>query len=560
MAEKDSRKQFGQILVEAGLINQEQLKKALASKDKEKSLARVLVSLGMTSEKDIANVLAKQLGLSFIDLASYEINPGASTMVAEETARHYLALPINFDGDKLVVATSDPTNVFAMDDLRIVTGYAIKPVVCTETELLGAISQYSKMDKMVEEVVESVAEGVESTKEEVKEEKEAAEEAPIAKLVSLIVTEAVRSRANDVHIEPQEKDLRIRYRIDGVLHEAMRSPKKIQAGVVSRLKIMGGMDIAERRLPQDGRFSLAVDKRPIDFRMATLPTVYGEKVVLRILEKESVLYKLEDLGLPKEEYERFKQSYNRPYGAILVTGPTGCGKTTTLYAVLNILNAPEKNIISVEDPVEYRLPGINQVQVNPKAGLTFAAGLRSILRNDPDIVMVGEVRDQETALITVEAALTGHLVLSTLHTNDAPSALTRLTEMGIEPFLSSSAIDCVVAQRLARRLCESCKEAYKPPPKVLTEIGFPLSKNKAPVFYKAVGCSKCADTGFFGRVGVFEVMRVSEEIERLTVEKKMADEIGRVARREGMKTLLQDGLEKVAAGLTSLDEVMRVVV
>jgi len=431
-------------------------------------------------------------------------------------------------------------------------------VVCTESDLRSAIGRYARIDKTVEQVVESVVED-DQIASVVGEEKEA-EEAPIVKLVNLLITEAVRDSANDIHIEPQENDLRIRYRIDGVLHEVMRAPKQVQPGMTARLKILSGIDIAERRVPQDGRFGLTIDNKAIDFRVATLPTIHGEKVVLRLLEKESIMMSLDDIGFLEEPLRLFKSSFTRPYGAILVTGPTGSGKTTTLYGALNILNIPEKNIITVEDPVEYRLQGVNQVQVNAKAGLTFASGLRSILRNDPDIVMIGEIRDEETARIAIESALTGHLVLSTLHTNDAPSAVTRLTEMGIEPFLTSSAVDCVVGQRLARKLCVHCKEKYTPNEQILKEIGLDPEKDKIPELYRAKGCSKCNETGYKGRIGVFEVMVISEAIERLTVERATSDDLLKVAIKEGMRTLRQDGLEKALKGITSIEEIMRVIV
>jgi len=555
------KKRLGKILIEAGLITEEQLQQALESQDG-KTLGRTLVDLGFITEADIAATLAKRMNLPFVDVGNYEINPSAATIISEDMARRYTILPIDFEGEKLVVAMADPANIFAIDDLRIVTGYDIKTVVATESDLLAAINQYSRVDRAVEQVVESITPEVEAevaVPEEGKEEIEEARGAPIVKLVNLILTEAVRDRANDVHIEPQEKELRIRYRIDGVLHEIMSSPKKVQNGVISRIKIMAGMDIAERRVPQDGRFSLTVDKKEIDFRVATLPAIHGEKIVLRLLEKESIMMDLGELGLLQESYERFKDSFTKPYGAILVTGPTGCGKTTTLYAVLNVINTVERNLITVEDPVEYRLTGINQVQVNPKAGLTFASALRSILRNDPDVVMIGEIRDEETALIAVESALTGHLVLSTLHTNDAPSALTRLTEMGLEPFLTSSAVDCVVAQRLARRLCKECKEAYEPSPEMLERVGFSFD-GKVPTLYKVKGCKKCNNTGYKGRIGIYEIMMVSETVERLTVERATAEQIKEVVIAEGMKTLREDGFEKVRLGITSLEEILRVIV
>lgn len=553
----DNDTKLGKILIEAGLITEEQLQKATKSKNG-KSLSRALVDLGFASEVDIAAMLARSMNMPFLDIANYDINPGAATIISEELASRYSLLPIDFEDDKLIVAMADPWNIFAIDDLRIVTGYDISVAVCTESDLQSAIGRFARMDKTVEQVAESIA--GEDDLEVLKGEEKEAKEAPIVKLVNLVITEAVREGANDIHVEPQETDVRIRYRIDGVLHEVMKAPKQVQPGMTARIKILAGMDIAERRIPQDGRFGLTIENRAIDFRGATLPTIHGEKVVLRLLEKESILMNLHDLGFLEDSLRRFQSSFIKPYGAILVTGPTGSGKTTTLYAALNILNVPEKNIITVEDPVEYRLQGVNQVQVNTKAGLTFASGLRSILRNDPDIVMIGEIRDEETALIAVESALTGHLVLSTLHTNDAPSAITRLTEMGIEPFLSSSAVDCVVAQRLGRKLCKSCKEAYTPSRELLQSVGFPFKDNSMPTLYKAKGCAKCNHTGYQGRIGFYEVMLVSETIERLTVERATTDQVKKAAISEGMRTLKDDGFEKVAQGITSIEEVIRVVV
>jgi type IV pilus assembly protein PilB len=546
---------LGELLVRSGIITSEQLKQAREAKHG-LPLTQTLVALGFAKEADIAKALAKQLGLPFVELATYEIDPQAVSLVPDSFAQRHLVLPIGFEGEKLVVAMADPANIIATDDLHIMTGYEIIPMVATESDLRAAISKYCMTDQMLEEAVESVGEeAAELTPEE--EEKEA-EEAPIVKLVNMILTDAVRERANDIHIEPQEKEIRIRYRIDGVLQEKMRSPKKLQPGITSRIKIMARLDISQRRMPQDGRFGLTIDKKPIDFRVATLPTIYGEKIALRVLEKESIMIHLDDLGFLPDALERFQSAFNKPYGAILVTGPTGSGKTTTLYAALSILNSKEKNLITVEEPVEYRLPSVNQVQVNPRTGLTFASALRSILRHDPDIVMIGEVRDKETAIIAIEAALTGHLVLTTLHTNDAPSALTRLTEMGIEPFLTSSAIDCIVAQRLARRLCLNCRKPYKPSRKALLEIGFPLDDNNVPTLYKAVGCKMCSNTGYRGRIGLFEVLLVTEQIERLIVNKATTDEIAKVAREEGMRPLRFDGYEKVKQGITTIEEVMRV--
>jgi type IV pilus assembly protein PilB len=455
---------------------------------------------------------------------------------------------------------SDPANVFALDDIRTITGLEIKPVVSTRSDITNAITRFHRLEESASDIVGAAATESEEL-EDLAKTKELVEDAPIIKLVNLLITQAVNERASDIHIEPHERDVRIRYRIDGVLHEVMRSPKSIQSGVISRLKIMSDINIAERRIPQDGRVGLVVGGRAIDLRVATLPTVYGEKVVIRILDKSSVLLNLQDLGFSEHNFTRYESSFRKPYGMILVTGPTGSGKSTTLYATLNIINTPERNIITVEDPVEYRLPGVNQIQINPKAGLTFASALRSILRSDPDVVLIGEIRDRETAQIAVEAALTGHLVLSTLHTNDAPSAISRLLEMGIEPFLVSSAIDGVLAQRLLRVLCERCKELYAPTEEALIEAGIPLNPDgTAPKLYRPVGCQHCGKTGYRGRTSAHEVMLKTEEIERLTSERRSAEEIGRVAREQGMRILREDGIDKVLNGVTAIEEIMRVIV
>jgi len=546
------------LLLEEDLITSDQLYEAKRDQARSgKSLKQVIQEKGFASEAEVASIIAKRRGLTFLDLGTYRINASAVALISEEFARKHNVLPIDFEDGKLVVALTDPTNIFAIDDLQIITGHRIKPVVATEESLAAAISHYFRMDVSVGDGLEEV-ESFEG--KELSELKEITEEAPIIKLVNLIIAKAVHDKASDIHVDPGEKNVRIRYRIDGVLHEVMKSPKRIQPALISRFKIMAGMDIAEHRKPQDGHCGLTIGGKAIDFRVATLPTVYGERVVLRILEKESILLNLDDLGFLSDSLDRYRQSFNKPYGAILITGPTGSGKSTTLYATLNVLNTEEKNIITIEDPVEYRLPGINQIQINTRAGLTFAMGLRAILRASPDIVMVGEIRDKETAQIAIEAALTGHLVFSTLHTNDAPGAVTRLTEMEIEPFLTSSAVDCIQAQRLARKLCKHCKESYTPSLKSLKEVNFPLKDSKPPSIYRAKGCNKCNNTGYKGRIGIYEVMLVSETIERLTVERATAEEIKKVAVSEGMKTLRVDGFEKVLMGATSIEEVMRVVV
>lgn len=516
-------------------------------------LSRCLVELTNINSAVLIAKLAEQIGIPFVDISDVKIDANAIATIPEEICRKYLVLPLDFDDAKLVVAMASPDNIVAGDDLKMITGYEIIPVIATKEDIEANISRYHQL-------AETLTDDDLNPDEDLSELTGFTEEAPIVKLVNVIISQGVESRASDIHVEPMEKDLRIRYRIDGVLQEIMRSPKHVQSAIISRLKIMAGMDIAESRKPQDGRCALTIRGRGVDFRVATLPTVYGERVVLRVLEKDSIMLDLNDLGFMPDSLSRFKKSYTRPYGAILVTGPTGSGKSTTLYATLNTVNDDRKNIITVEDPVEYRLPGINQVQINTKAGLTFARGLRAILRASPDIIMIGEIRDKETAQIAVEAALTGHLVLSTLHTNDAPSAISRLTEMGIAPFLISSAVACVQAQRLARRLCPECKEEYQPPLAALKNAGFPVSGKEAPVLYRPVGCSKCDNTGFRGRVGLYEIMLMSEKIEQLTVDRASADEIRKVAIEEGLKTLKDDGFAKVKMGLTSIEEIMRVVV
>jgi type IV pilus assembly protein PilB len=553
---------IGSILVEQGLISTEQL---LAAEEEHhthgagRSLGRVLVDRGDVTEKDLVAALATQIGMTFVDLADYDIDPRAATMVGEGTLRKRVVLPIGFEDGKLLLAMSDPANVVAIDDVRTITKMDVKPVVATKDDLIKAIDKYASMGEDMEAMAGDLADGDDDL--DLTDLKAVTEDAPIVKFVNLLIAQAVADGASDIHIEPGERDLRVRYRIDGVLHEVMRSPRSIQAGVISRLKIMADVDIAERRIPQDGRISITTNNRAIDLRFSTLPTVYGEKVVMRILDKTSVMLKLEDLGFLDHNQRRYAESYNKPYGTILVTGPTGSGKSTTLYATLNVLNSDGVNIITTEDPVEYRLAGISQVQVNNKVGLTFSRALRSILRQDPDIVLVGEMRDRETAQIGIEAALTGHLVLSTLHTNDAPSAVTRLTEMGIEPFLVGSAVDCVLAQRLARKVCSKCTEMFRPDAEMLKAAGFADDiVEDRPEIPRAVGCSACSNTGYRGRLAIHEVMTVTEEIERLTVARASSEEVTRVAIEQGMRPLREDGLAKVLLGRTTIEEIGRVVV
>jgi type IV pilus assembly protein PilB len=561
---RHSGTQLDELLLSRELITQEQLDEARrVGGERSRSLGRVLIELGYLQEGALVAILAAQLGLDFIDLSEEIMDPSALAAVPESTARKHNCIPVRFDDDgRLVVAMADPANVVAVDDIRAMAKKEVRTLVATKADVLSAINRSYRLDTAADSLAEEASVEIAAEQDlDIAETSASAADAPIIRLVNLLITQAVNDRASDIHIEPGERSLRVRYRIDGVLHEVMTPPKSVQSGMISRLKIMADVDIAERRIPQDGRIGLVVQGKQIDIRLATLPTVHGEKVVMRILDKSSVLLKLQDLGFLPDNFVRFQEAYKKPYGTILVTGPTGSGKSTTLYATLNILNRPEINIITVEDPVEYKLAGVNQVQTNPKAGLTFASALRSILRSDPDVILVGEIRDRETAQIAVEAALTGHLVLSTLHTNDAPSALTRLTEMGIETFLVASALDCVLAQRLARRLCEKCKEPYVPTEDELIHAMFPFDPtDELPKLYRPVGCTACGKTGYKGRLAVHEVMTVTEEIERLVVEKASSEEIARVSIEQGMTTLRQDGMEKVKTGVTSIEEVLRVVV
>ncbi len=558
-SQRTSKLRLGDILKEMGLVTDEQIASALVrQKETRKRLGQLLIDDGIVTQLELTKALAEKFGVSFLDLTSIQFDAAASAYMDEKLARRYAAVPVRFLEDQtLLVAMVDPQNLPAQEDLAIITGFPIQPAIASEEDVFGAIA---KIYRSRAEVGEN-SEGAE-LEDSITDIRDATEEAPIIKLVNSVIAQSVDDAASDIHFEPQAKELMVRFRVDGVLHEVMSIPRRMQSGVLSRLKIMADLDIAERRVPQDGRIGLMVGGKPIDMRVATLPTVYGEKVVMRLLDKSNVMLDLEQLGFAAKALKRFRKSFTKPYGAILVTGPTGSGKSTTLYAALNILNDPEKNIITVEDPVEYRLTGINQVQVNTRAGMTFAAALRSILRCDPDIVMVGEIRDRETALIAIESALTGHLVLSTLHTNDAPGALSRLTEMGIEPFLTSSAVDAVLAQRLARRLCSQCKEPYTATREMLRKNDFPpeVCDRDDVVLHRAKGCSRCNNTGYKGRLGLYEVMIVSEAIRRLTVERKSADEIGRVAAAEGMKSLREDGIDKVLLGMTSVEEIARVIV
>ena len=550
-------KQLGDVLLEQGLLTEEQLAAAVQEQRRVgRGLGRVLVDNGWVTEGQLVAALAQQIGLEFVDLTEHPVDVTAVARVPEAVARRHAALPVGYSDGALVVAMADPANILAVDDIRSLTGLAVHTVVATRADLMAAIDKHHRADSELDELTSEM--DAPDEQEDLSAVREVVEDAPIVKFVNLLITQAISDRASDIHIEPGEKELRVRYRIDGVLHEVMRSPKTIQAGVTSRLKIMADIDIAERRRPQDGRLSVTSGGRKIDLRVACLPTVWGEKIVMRILDNSTAQFALSDLGFSDANYEVFQRSFVKPYGMILVTGPTGSGKSTTLYATLNVVNTPEVNVITVENPVEYRIPGINQVQTNDKAGMTFAAALKSILRADPDIVLLGEIRDHETAQIAIEASLTGHLVLSTLHTNDAPSAVTRLTEMDIEPFLVGSSLDCVLAQRLARRLCSRCAEPYDVTDAEVVELGVPWTGDGVPRLFRPVGCSACS-SGYKGRIALHEVMPVSEDIERLAVARASSLEITKVAQEQGMRTLRQDGMSKALQGLTTPQEILRVV-
>ena len=546
------------ILIVRGVLPIEHLDNLPADED-DGPIIRALVAQGIVTERQFASALAEKLNLPFVELVEYPVDRMAISVVPASVCRRYSVLPVAIEDGRMLLAMIDPGNVFALDDVRAAARMSVTPVVAERGDLLAAIERYYRADGELSDLTSTLEE--ESGSDDNDGLGEAVDDdVPIVRFVNLIVSQAIQDRASDIHIEPAERDLRVRYRIDGVLHEMQRAPKSIQSGVISRLKIMSDIDIAERRKPQDGRMSVVHADRRIDLRVATLPTVWGEKIVLRILDNAESDMKLSDLGLLERNAEAYRSSYTKPDGKILVTDPTGSGKSTTLYTTLHTVSRPEINVITVEDPVEYRMAGINQVQVNPKAGLTFASALRSILRSDPDVVLLGEIRDHETAQIAIEASLTGHLVLSTLHTNDAPSAVTRLTEMGIEPFLVGSALDCVVAQRLARRLCGRCKLAYEPDAKDLINlrVGYDPS-TPVPLLFQPVGCQHCSNTGYRGRIAIHELMLVSEEIERLAVARASAADIARAARDQGMLTLREDGWEKTKLGFTSIEEILRVV-
>jgi type IV pilus assembly protein PilB len=513
----------------------------------------MLVERGVLTADQLARVVAERFGVDHLDLGVFKVDMQAANLLPSSAAKRYGAVPVRFMDDRtLLVAMIDPGNVLAVDDISLMSGYDVRAAVAPEEDVLALIQKLNSFDEVaVQDAMED------ESAAEVVDLREEAADAPVIKLVNSLIGQGVEQGASDIHFEPVEGDLVVRYRIDGVLSEATRVPRRLVAGVISRVKIMSELDIAERRVPQDGRVTLNIDGRSVDVRVATLPLVGGESAVMRVLDKDGANIDLDKLGMVAPEHDRFVKAFTRPHGAVLVTGPTGSGKTTTLYGALQVLHTPEKNIITIEDPVEYELSGIKQMQVNPKAGLTFANGLRSMMRADPDIIMVGEIRDRETAQIAIEAALTGHLVLSTLHTNDAPGAIARLIEMGVEPFLVASAVDCVVAQRLARRLCDHCKKEVVLEGRVLRENGFDVEEAEVTAFEPG-GCSRCGGSGYKGRVGLYEVMAIDDEIRSLAVGRASAERIAEVATASGMRRLREEGVAKARTGLTSFAELARV--
>ncbi|RJQ39997.1 MAG: type II secretion system protein GspE [Nitrospiraceae bacterium] len=549
------KKYLGELLIEAGVITAEQRDKAmLEQKRLGKRLGETLVSLGVITEEVMAKALSAQMGLPFKELRFISVAPGVTELVPESIARKHRVLPFEINNGRLTVAMSDPLNVFAADEIKRITRMPVDTVVITETDLLRALDQYYSRGDM-DEVVKA-ADVYYPEKEKIVAAAEAmVEDTPIVKLVNTVVTQAVKDRASDIHIEPYEDSIRVRFRVDGKLHDIMKPPKHLHAGIVSRIKILAGMDIAEKRVPQDGRFPINIEGRQFDIRASTLPTHHGEKMVLRLLEKTSGLPQLMlgQLGFTKNVLDTYEKLISMPYGFILSTGPTGCGKTTTMYSSLRKISATDKNIVTIEDPIEYNLPNINQVQVNPKAGLTFSSGLRSILRQDPDVIMVGEIRDTETASIATHAALTGHLVLSTLHTNEAVGAIARLIDMGIEPFLITSSLIGVLGQRLIVKICPYCKESYTADEDMLRRVGI-----KGKVLLHGKGCSECRFTGYLGREGLYELLLVTEGIKKLIIDKAPASEIKAQAVKEGFRTMRQEGLLKAVDGITTIEEVMRV--
>ena len=563
---------LGDILVKDSLISSDQLKQALDYQKKNGGrLGTCLVKMGLVSDEDITAVLSRQYGVPSINLRFYEVDPSVIKLVPQETAVRYQIVPLSRVGSTLTIAMTDPTNVFAMDDIKFMTGFNVEPVVASETAITEAIGKFygsveagEELDKVMKDLAGDEAEmelAAEEAEMDLAALERAADEAPIIKLVNLVLTDAVKRGASDIHIEPYEKEYRVRFRIDGILQNVMAPPLKLKDAITSRVKIMAKLDISEKRLPQDGRIMIKYvrdgKKKELDFRVSTVPTLFGEKVVMRLLDKENLRLDMTKLGFESESLAKFEKSILRPYGMVLVTGPTGSGKTNTLYSSVARLNTAETNIMTAEDPVEFQLAGINQVQMKEQIGLNFASALRAFLRQDPNIILVGEIRDFETAEIAVKAALTGHLVLSTLHTNDAPSTISRLMNMGIEPFLVATSVNLICAQRLVRRICVACKEPNPLPQQALLDAGYTPEEAKTTQVFHGRGCTTCNNTGYKGRVGLYEVMEINDELRELILVGASALELKKKALDMGMITLRKSGLTKMATGQTTMDEVLR---
>src|SRR2546423_3403119 len=561
-------RRLGHLLVAERLITEDQLKQALAEqKGKTEKLGSILARLGFITEEQLIGFLSGEYGIPSITLTNTDVDTETLRLVPAPIARKYEILPVKRIGGTLTLAMADPTNVFALDDIAFMTSLQILPVVAPQATIRKAIEKHyeggqASMNEMLTEIADANVEVLEGESEgkgvDVFELKESADEAPVVKLVNMVLVDAIRKGASDLHWEPYEKHFRIRFRIDGVLHERLSPPKRLEPAIISRLKIMSSLDISERRLPQDGRIKLRYGSREIDFRVSVLPTIFGEKAVLRILDKESLQLDLTKLGFDPWSYEKFNAAIHQPYGMVLITGPTGSGKTTTLYSAISTINSPEHNIMTAEDPVEYNLKGVNQVQIAESIGRTFAGVLRSFLRQDPDVILVGETRDLETAQISIRAALTGHLVFTTLHTNDCPSTVARLFDMGIQPFLLSSALQLILAQRLGRKVCKECKEPYEANEESLAPYGHVPTGLGKTQFYKGKGCQVCNFTGMKGRIALYEVMPISQELRDAILKAAPTAELREIGQAQGMKTLRQSGLQKVIEGTTTVDEVLRV--
>jgi type IV pilus assembly protein PilB len=574
------KKRLGEMLVDEGIISEEQLQEAMhEQKIKGGRLEKILISQGYVTQDVIMAFVGTQLGIPHVSLSEIgDIPNDVVFSVPESIAINHCLIPIQKKDKKLTVAMADPLNVFAIDDIKMMTGFEVDPAIASEAEIKAMQSKYygaaaasgggasgggPEVGGDMQEIINSMGENLEVMEEkaedmDISKLEAAGEDAPVVRLVNLILTEAVRSGASDIHIEPYEKNLRCRYRIDGVLHEVQSPPRSLTAAIASRIKIMSSLDIAERRLPQDGRIKIKVLGKEIDLRVSVCPVQFGEKIVMRILDSSNLSLDLPKLGFEDDILPKFEKAIVEPYGLVLVTGPTGSGKSTTLYSALHYINNPDMNISTIEDPVEYNLPGINQVNAKASIGLTFSAGLRAFLRQDPDVIMVGEIRDKETAEIAINAALTGHLVFSTLHTNDAPGAVTRMGNMGVEPFLITSTVHCVVAQRLLRRICKDCKEAYEAPAEILEEMGVQPNAGEAVTLYRGTGCNTCSSTGYKGRMAIHEIMILTEDFRKGVIQRKSAAELKKIARAGGMQTLRECGVKKVLKGMTTVEELLRV--